>query len=48
MINKMLNLIGFRLGRNSLLFLHMEQFTNSSWLTDLQTSGRIVDYIVKK
>jgi hypothetical protein len=48
MINKLLNLIGYQLGRKSLLFMHMEQFTNSSWLTDVFASGRIEDYKVKK
>jgi hypothetical protein len=48
MLNRILNYFGYELGRKSLLFLHMEQFTQSSWLTDIITSGRIEDYKVKK
>jgi hypothetical protein len=44
LINKALNLFGLELGRKSLLFLHMEEFTNSSWLTDIQKNGKIYRY----
>jgi hypothetical protein len=42
--NKILNLFGLELGRKSLLFFHMEEYTNSSWLTDIQKNGRIYKY----
>ena len=48
MLNKILNLFGYEIGRNSFLFFHMKHFTNSSWLTDLQESGRIDNYKLKK
>lgn len=48
MLNRLLNLFGYEVGRNSYLFFHMEHFTNSSWLTDLNNSGRIEIYKLKK
>ncbi len=47
-INKLLNLIGLETGRNSLLFLHMEKFTNDSWLTDTQNHGNLYRYLHNK
>lgn len=42
--NKFLNLFGLELGRRSLLFLHIKEFTDSSWLTDIQKNGKIYRY----
>ena len=48
MIKFILKLLGYEYGRNSILFINMVQFTNSSWLTDIQNNGNLHRYLIKK
>jgi hypothetical protein len=41
-------MLGYEHGRDSILFMNMEQFTNSSWLTDIQNNGNLHRYLIKK
>ena len=48
MIKFILKMLGYEHGRDSILFMNMEQFTNSSWLTDIQNNGNLHRYLIKK
>jgi hypothetical protein len=48
MIKYILKLLGYELGRDSLVYQHMFEFTNSSWIQDIQQNGNIKYYYVSK
>lgn len=48
MINYILKLFGYQLGRNSLIYQHIYDFTHSSWLEDIQNNGNIKYYYINK
>lgn len=48
LINKILNVFGYKINENNYLKMHMVQFTNESWCNTMNKQGRLYAYMTSK